>query len=268
MVVGIGHSLFATIFQVPFTNWSVDIAVQSIMLRESIKFLQSNLINSGLMDDIDHVISKQDCDFQSSVDHLINRRRESSSSFLGVKSRSFRNLLSSNLGKGSFLSPDVMMSNKARSTPSRVPSNSISFLTTKPGTSISTESNSSSLSIHNFLHSDQNARVPSRKFNLFFKIDPLSRTIISPLVSCCRESSDETVGKLLLTLWRICVELDEISMYQPTKGNVIEWGKLIVAGSESIAIYVTREEMGSEVLYSVSDGSCQRNSISFVHPLL
>lgn len=246
IVLGIGHTIFSAVFQIPFTNWSIDIAVQSIMLKESIKFVQSNLINSGLMDDIDRIVFNRDSKFFSSFVQLIERRRESSSSFLGAKSRSFRNLLSSNFSKSSFLSPDTI-SNRAHSTPSLIQSNMLTPKT-NTATTVSTESNSSSLN-HNFLRPEQNSHVAHQKFSLFLKVDPSNRTIVSPITYSNRCFDDDLFTDLIRTFRKTCIEL-ELSCH--CSSNTIESGIMMVVAKESLVMYVSREEIGSEILYCAS----------------
>lgn len=258
MAIGIGHAVFISIFQVPFTNWSIDIVIESILLKESLKFIQSNLINSGLIDDVDRIIHKQESLFQSSFDRMIHQRRESSS-FLGAKSRSFRNLLSSNFSRSSFLTPDSM-ANRAHSTPSLAQSNVFSVSQT-----VSTESNSSSLSIHNFLRSEQNSNLGTSNFTLYLKLDLVTRTFFSPIFNVSAFSSDEMFQELLSKFKKICAELE---MQSVSEESVIESGQVMMIGKECnpLPVYVTRERNGNEILYcarlSEIFSSSQRN-VSF-----
>lgn len=260
MVIGIEHTIFTIVLLVPFTNWSIDIAVQSILLRESIKFVQSNLINSGLMGDIDRILYKQDCQFQSSFNQMMNRRR-SAPSFLGVKSRSFRNLLSNNLGRSSFLSPENI-SVRAHSTSSLIQSNSTnSFGVKMAPTLVSTESKSSSMSVHNFLRPEQESNVTHQSFTLFIKIDPLSRTIISPVINWeGRVGEDDIFNELKYNFRKIVSELEKLTC-NFLKDSMIESGKLMIIGKEkSLFLYVTREEIGNEILFcATNEISCNRD---------
>lgn len=251
MVIGIEHTMFTTILLVPYSNWTVDIAVQSILLRESIKFIQSNLFNSGLIGDIDRILHKQDCQFQSSFNQLANRRRESSS-FLGVKSRSFRNLLSNNLARSSYLSPENI-SIRAHSTPSLAQSTSVNSLIVKTTpTVVSTESNSSSLSVHNFLRPENESNVIHQKFVLFLKVDPFTRMIHSPIINKESQPSYELFSELEFTFKKICSELDSLACDSLREGT-IESGKLMIIGKDnSFPLYVTREEIGNEILFSAT----------------